>query len=175
MRTLSILLLVATLPACERAPTDPQRGSEAAQTDRPSYTAEYLGGAGTYRTYGFTVVSTLRNISGRTLYLQRFPRYSVQLLDGQNGEGNAYETYYSLLAPENPWPFLPDEVRTDTIHISGPNRWSGDTGQPYGTLEGTFRLRYWLGTCPDPDVFACLAPDSLVVSNPFSVVVNWLP
>lgn len=174
------------LAACEAqsgalSPTEPEptlppvvRQGEPAQTDSLQYVAVYVGGESPYRRYGFRVVSRYTNRTAQTLYLQRcypnsaHPIYGVQSMGPTGSGAAAYSQVWACVGHANHIAVTPGATRVDTLRVTGPNSWNGrPPHEPYGDLEGRFRLRYNIQTCAGDDY--CPAPDSLQISNVFEV------
>ena len=181
------LLLVVLLSACDAQagifPTQPEppspepspvRLGESVQTDSLRYAAVYVGGQNPHRRYGFTVVSTYMNRTTQTLYLQRcdpdspHPLYGVQSMGPAGSGAAAYSQVWACVGHTNQIAVTPGATRVDTLQITGPNSRNGlPPHEPYGELEGRFRLRYNVHTCAGDGY--CPAPDSLQISNVFEV------
>lgn len=123
------------------------------RTDRTAYWATYEQGEGTYRQYGFRVVAQLINLSHTTVYLARCypqsptPTYGVTLVDGDDAWGAAYDGVWACVGHDQQIAVPSRGTRVDTLHVRGPNVWSGATGQPYGALTGLMQLHYEIQAC----------------------------
>lgn len=167
---LAALLAVVGLVACESDATGPLLRAPLVRTDRVAYEAEYVGGSGSYASYGFTVIAQLRNDTRGTIYLGRCsqesktPIWGVVSVDEDVRSGWGY--VWACLGAD-PIGISPGETRTDTLRILGPNAWDGQTKEPLGVLDGAFRLSYSVAYC----LSSCRdrAPDWMSVSNEFSV------
>jgi hypothetical protein len=129
-------------------------GAGGLTTDQSSYTAEHISGEGTFRVYGFTLIARFVNRTDGVLYLQRcypdtqFPIYGVELLDGSDSWGSAYDGTWACVGHEQQIQVGPGEARVDTLSIRGPGAFNGGTGEPFGALEGRMRLTYGVSTSP---------------------------
>ena len=141
------------------------------QTDVTFYLARKLEATSTYDRYGFTVVATYFNIRHDTVFLERcrstsrYPIYAVVLADSTN-QGAAYDPPWAC-GSSGCFVVPPRTTRVDTLNIVGPNSWDGVTGEPFGPMEGTFRLRYNVWWCRGAT--ACKAPTAESTSNAFRV------
>ena len=177
MRYSLVGFIVAALVGCgsSLAPsdreTDAQSGQLTLRTDRLTYSAQLVGGEGSYRTYGFTLVAQFTNGTSRPVYLERcfpdttYPVYEIG--SGANGPAAAYDPAWACVGHDAPIVVSSGETRTDSLRIAGPNAWDGRTGEPFGDLVGHFRLSYRVGTCPA--VTACELPGSVGESNEFEI------
>ncbi|MEZ4699189.1 MAG: hypothetical protein R2834_02575 [Rhodothermales bacterium] len=138
------------------------------QTDRTQYTAQREPGT---QRYGFTLVTRIENRNRHWVYLARcrpddlHPIYGIELIEPADDGGAAYNTAWACAGHDHPIAIRPRGARTDTLHLVGPNAWSG--GTPLGRLEGRFRLYYDVSRCRDE--VGCPLPDSLRRSNAFDV------
>lgn len=132
-------------------------------TDQASYVAVGDTGRVIERQWHFTVITTLTNRSGLTLYLGTCPRYGF----GTYGAGSAYEGPWACSGGMPGIAVPPHSVRIDTLHIAGPTGFDGHTHEGYGATSGTLALSYGLATCPD--VEDCHAGTLAAVSAPFTV------
>jgi hypothetical protein len=143
------------------------------RTDRDEYVASYEGGEGSYRQYGFSVVARFENRGSTAVYLARcypdspHPIYGVELVDGGESWGAAYNGVWACVGHDRQIQVPPGEVRADTIHLQGPNAFDGRTDQPFGTLAGRMRLFYEVQTCPGDG--ACRLSEDAGMSNVFTV------
>ena len=144
------------------------------QTDRGSYEAAYLGGEGSWTSYGFEVVIQTTNLGGVSLYLSgcgpnpSAPIYGVVPIaeEPEPQRRSAYSMAWACTGGPS-IELSPGEMRTDTLRLWGPTAVDGLTGEVLGALEGTKAVSFRVWTCPDrPD---CQAPDHLGRSNPFDV------
>jgi hypothetical protein len=150
----------------------PERTGEPIQTDSLVYHARQLSGNGTYSTYGFRLISTFRNTTADTVYLQRCypdstgPTFGLPLIDPP-GQESAYSGFWACVGHNNHIPVPPFGVRRDTLQISGPFGWTQD-GKPLGVFEGNFRLAFRVMTCRQ-QTQACVAPAESGLSNSFQI------
>jgi hypothetical protein len=178
MRHSLIGFLLAALIGCESsvAPSDSvtadnQSGQVSLRTDRASYSAMPIGGEGSYRTYGFTLVAQFTNGMSRTVYLERcypttpYPVYGIG--SDADGQSAAYNPTWGCVGHDSPIVVLPGMTRTDSLRILGPNAWDGRTNEPFGNLTGRFRLSYVVATCRA--VSGCELPGHPRESNDFEV------
>lgn len=175
-----LILLTGLSAGCGDDAVAPETTPDGAlfHTDRTSYEAVRVSGEGSYTRYGFTVVTVFHNPSVMTAYLDRCspdspePMYAVYAMEVEDDAlwGAAYNSMWACVGHDRPIAVEPGERRTDTLRITGPNAWDGATGEPYGTLEGRFRLRYFarLGW-GDARIEA---PRSMRESNEFEVRVE---
>lgn len=169
------LCAMLLLAACAQDVTGPDRAGEPLQTEKVSYEARVVGGSGNYTQYGFTVVATFRNLMDQTVYLGRCypdsptPIYGIVAVDTDDDWGAAYSPGWACVGHDQEFAIAPGGTRTDTLHISGPNAWDGHTKEPFGVLEGRFRIIYDVRLCRD---CATLAPVEMGRSNLFDVRVQ---
>jgi hypothetical protein len=142
-------------------------------TDHDAYVARYEGGEGLHRQYGFTLVARSENRGRASVYLARcypdtpYPIYGVDLVDGEDPRGAAYSGVWACVGHDRQIRIDPGEVRTDTLHLRGPNIFDGRTGEAFGTLVGRMRLWYEPQTCPGDG--ACRLGRDAGASNVFTV------
>ena len=150
----------------------PDAGGGALRTDRAEYVALRVTGSGASTIYSFTVVATFENATDSTLYLARcypgtpYPIYYVELLSSNASSESAFSPGWACVGHEQQFAVAPGTVRTDTLHLFGPRAFDGNTGQPFGQLEGVMRLQYEVQGCPGDG--ACRLPD-IDGSNSFRV------
>lgn len=164
------------LAACESGPFLPAEGEPMIRTDRTEYVAEYVEGSGSYSVYGFTVVARFTNTTGKTVFLGRcypdtpHPTFDVVLVGAEDAwDASGYLTAWACVGHSQQFRLEPGQRRVDTLYVAGPNGHDGRTGEPYGVVEGSFRLRYDVRYCPED----CRdeVPDDLSRSNAFEVRV----
>lgn len=142
-------------------------------TDRATYTATGLGGTGSYRVYGFTMVARFSNQSSEPVYLARCgatstgPIYGVALVSPDDKWGSAFDPAWACPAHGAPLRVEPGELRTDTLHFTGPNAFDGLSGRPLGAIEGAMQLQYAVQWCPGDGM--CRHPLAVGRSNLFTV------
>ena len=173
--TISVVTLLVLGTGCARVPSEPADVTPLV-TDRSSYAATYEGGDGTYRRYGFTVIARYTNSSSAPVYLGRcyptspHPSVGVALVEASGtGRESAYSPIYACVGHDQQIVVSPGAVRTDTLHLVGPNAYNGITKEPYGVLAGPMRLSYQVSACPGDGGCAGTAP-SRQYSNAFEVV-----
>ena len=170
-----VLIALACLGACAD-PTGPARDGEPVQTDATVYIARHVAGSGTYRQYGFAVVSRFLNSRADTVFLARcypdtpFPIYGVLLAGKPHSDGAAYSPVWACVGHRNPIAVPPGATRTDTLQVRGPYGWDGYTHTPIGLFEGVFRLEYEVHYCREET--GCRAPSTEGQSNAFRVVLE---
>lgn len=174
-----VTVFVATMAvgaACEAGLGPEERSGESLQTDRLSYTSRYVEGQGTYQRYGFEVIVRFTNRTDGTLYLGRCypdtptPIYGVIPADTPTGVESAYNGVWACGGHDKDFAVPAGALRVDTLQLSGPNARDGRSGQPFGQLEGRFRIVYDVRTCPGDSY--CPADRSLSVSNAFDVQIR---
>ena len=139
-------------------------------TDSSKYTATYLRGEGSSRTYGFRVVARFENRTRRTLYLQRCypdspgPVYSLRGVS-QDAWGSAFNPVWACVGHDQQIEVPAGESRTHTLLLRGPNSFDR-TGQHFGSLVGPMQIAYSVQGCRGDG--ECRL-DDLVVSDPFTV------
>jgi hypothetical protein len=154
----------------------PVRDNAQFQTDTTIYFARYVRGEGTDRQFGFTLLSRFMNATQDTLYLARcfpdsaYPVYGIEMANPPDRWGAAYNAAWACVGHESPIIVLPGATRVDTLQITGPNAWDGPTKQPFGALEGQFRLHFRFQYCRRE--VGCNAPAELGRSNWFQVVLR---
>jgi len=172
-RLMTLLAASLTATACSDLGFGPGWDDPQIVTDQASYTARVIEENGTWTQYGFTLVARFTNKTKDDLYLGRcfpdtpIPIYGVKSVDDPEGWGAGYSFAWACVG-ENGFLIEPGESRVDTLQMHGPNAWSGKTGEPYGVLEGRFRLVYSVRYCLD-----CRdrPPEELRVSNVFRVTL----
>ena len=177
MRFFALVLLISAGGCSLVGGATPEREVGAPiRTDALVYTAEYEGGEGTYRQYGFDLVARFTNPTDETIYLSRAypdqprPDYGVILVSGDDEWGSAYSTVIAGVGHDDQIAVAPGETRVDTLRLRGPSAWDGRTGERFGQLEGEMRLSYQPQGCRGDG--ACRLPDSLATSNVFQVVLE---
>lgn len=155
-----------------RAPL-PNDGS--LQTDKATYTATCQG-EGYSQSCSVTLELTYTNQTDATVYFDHcFPEdtspiYSVR---GLTQEESAYSPYWGCVGHDRSVEVLAGKTRTDTFEVSGPNAWDGQTGEPFGVLEGRLQILYTAHTCASEGntggYGACELPDETATSNIFTV------
>ncbi len=173
--TLILVVLGVLLSGCDLNDS-PRDTSSPVSTDRTVYTAQPMFADCTAPgcAYEFTVIASYKNHMDRPLYLARCdpdsptPIYGVRLVEPE-GE-SAYGPIWACGGHDNAILVQPGETRTDTLLISGPNVFDGETGEPLGLLEGQFVLVYQVQICPEQDS-RCLLVDAAGRSSVFEV---WL-
>ena len=154
------LLLGALLGGCSSPPNEVRDTSSPVITDKTLYIARpaVADCTETGCSYTFTVKASYTNHTDRPLYLARCypdsptPIYGVRLI-APRGEGEAaYNLAWGCVGHDEAIEVLPGETRTDTLDLWGPNAFDGETGEPYGELEGDFQLNYQVQICPEEDV-----------------------
>ena len=170
----SLFLVGLLLSGCGPSPT-PVDNYYPVTTDRTVYTARPLFPCTAPNcAYGFTVGTSYENRTDRPLYLARCypdsptPIYGVRLI-APRGEGeSAYDTVSACVGHDEAIEVLPGETRTDTLHVRGSNAFDGETGVPFGVLEGKFYLSYQVQICPEEDL-RCFLIHAAGYSNNFEV------
>jgi hypothetical protein len=176
MRHLPILLAML-VPACGAPLATPAESSAdrvgdlTLLTDRSAYKAVATEREGPVRAYRFTLVARFTNHTDRPVYLERcYPDtpYPIHGIVPAEGDAEvAYAPVWACVEHGHPIEVQPGETRTDSLRITGPNAWDGDTNEAFGRLEGRFRLSYSVGTCPA--VIGCEVPGRVRESNEFVV------
>ena len=176
--------LLVALAACAgseepSAPSPPAaRAGEWVQTDSLAYTAVWRYGTGTYRTYGFRVVTRFTNRTAAPVYLascgpaSTTPTYSVLLVGDTAGAGflgSIFNRPWACVGHDRQPEVLPGATRTDTLDVTGPSLFDGATGQPFGKFDARVRLQFAVQTCRGDG--ACLLPLDAGRSNAFDVKV----
>lgn len=160
--------------SCLRSPVAPSGGTVLV-TDRNRYSATYESGADTYRIYGFSVVAQFLNATDAPVYLARcyptspHPIYGVVTISGDPAPISGYDPNYACVGHDQQVVVAPGALRTDTLHLTGPNAFDGITKQPYGVLAGQMRLLYQVSACPGDGGCAGTSP-ARQLSNTFEVV-----
>jgi hypothetical protein len=141
-------------------------------TDASTYVAQSLSSV--QGRYAFTVIARYTNTTALPIYLARcfpntpYPTFGVQLTDGSNPEGAAYDMTWGCVGHNQQILVAPGVTRVDTLTLSGPNSADGITHRYLGTLTGRFRLVYEPQTCTG-DGQCLIAADSLRYSSEFTV------
>jgi hypothetical protein len=172
-------LLSVAVPACS---TSVQARSDAitAQaltTDSVEYVARSAR-ASSPASYSFRIIARFENRTDKSVFLGRCypnspgPVYGLESLDAPHTDTNpqsgaAYSPMWACVGHDRQIEVLPTATRTDTLRISGPNTWDGRTQQPFGVLEGRFRLLYFVRLCPGD--MPCAVADHMEYSNVFMV------
>ena len=142
------------------------------RTDQATYVAQQERG-GDKPIYGFNVVIQFENKTGRTVYLDRcypedpHPIYIVYLIGQEDDWGAAYNHGWGCVGHDDPISVAAGAIRTDTLHIRGPNAWQTYSNQHFGELEGRFSIGYQAQSCRNE--VGCELPYSLTRSNEFEV------
>ncbi|MGE5749239.1 MAG: hypothetical protein ACM31F_04725 [Gemmatimonas sp.] len=172
--TLGSLLLLAIAPAGADSQVSETDSSSrlSVSTDKREYLAEPFHYARPWRTYRYraSVVTTLRNTSSKSVYLQRCdPRDSKPMFElipvAADESWRNYGTMWACAGNSNPIEVLPGQTRVDTLVIEGPNGHSS-SGQVFGRLVGKFRIGLLGRECEDE---RCTLVDSSRFSNSFDV------
>jgi len=148
---IGVAALIATLGCTNVVSSD--SSNVVLRTDRSEYVASYVDGEGSYRQYGFTIHARLENRGATTVYLARCypnsgqPVFSVELNGEGDNKGAAYNGVWACVGHDRQIQIRPGEVRTDVLHLRGPNSFDGLTGEPFGTLAGKMQLRYEVQSC----------------------------
>lgn len=144
----------------------------AVTTDKREYVAEPFHYARPWRNYRYraTVITTLRNTSSKTVYLQRCePNDSKPMFElipvAADESWRHYGTAWACAGNFNPIEVLPGRTRVDTLVIEGPNGHSS-SGEVFGRLVGKFRIGLLAHECQSE---TCALVDSLRFSNSFDV------
>ncbi len=155
------------------------RAGENVQTDLLSYTAVHRFGEGSYKTYGFRVVTQFTNRRATPVYLanctpeRTTPSFGVILAVGTNdtvGYGSIFNAVWACVGHDRQIEVLPGATRTDTLDLVGPNAFSGTTGQPFGTFDGRLRLGFFVQSCRGEGACRLLLNEGF--SNMFDVRVE---
>ena len=168
-----LFLVGLLLSGCGPSPA-PVDDSYPVTTDRTVYTARPLFPCTAANcAYGFTVVASYENRTDRPLYLARCypdsptPIYGVRVVDPEDEEA-AYSPVWACVGHNWAIPVQPGETRVDTLEVVGPNAFDGETGVPFGVLEGEFYVSYQVQICPEEDL-RCFLVDAAGYSNNFEV------
>ena len=155
------------------------------EIDRDAYVAVLDWEVEPYHQYAFDLVARYRNTTADTVYLtQRYfdqtrPDYAV--VDTTGRRRSAYDPLDTPVgrvwlppntAPAPPPPVYllpvpPCGVRADTLRVIGPNGWTA-SDEPFGALEGAFRLAYSVRGCGG----RCVLPDTAATSGWFTVSIE---
>jgi hypothetical protein len=140
-------------------------------TDATTYLARRSDRGVTVR-YTFDVISRFENRGPVTLYLGRCrpdspkPLFTVALVEPA-GVRSGYASAWPCVGHDRQFEIRPGDVRTDTLHVIGPNMFDGRTRQPMGVTEGNFHLYFDVRLAPGDGAKA--APDDERYSNTFVV------
>ena len=143
------------------------------QTDAAAYAARSVADS-PVETHAFTVVARFTNPTERTVFLARGmpgqarPDVRVLLVDGHGS--SAYTPLYDAVGHDRQIVVGPGDTRVDTFRLRGPTAWEGDTGEPFAPLDGELRLAYRAQGCRGDG--ACPLPDSVAISNAFTVTLH---
>ena len=175
-RSCTVLAAAVVLGACgQGAPPSPGNVPSAPiQTDALAYTARPVSdGGGDPGQVGFTLVARFTNRADSAVYLARAtpdqPRPDIRVVAGAGGASSAYDPVPDAVGHDRQIAVGPGETRADTFRLRGPTAWDGDTGVPFGLLEGEMRVAYRAQGCRGDG--ACPLPDSVALSNPFTVAL----
>jgi hypothetical protein len=141
------------------------------RTDSTTYTATLIGGEGSYRTYGVTLVARFTNGTSRPVYLDRcypgtpYPIYGI--VSSEPSLESAYNPVWACVGHDQPIVVRAGETRTDFLQIAGPNMWDGHTKEPMGALVGRYRLTYSVNSCADG--YPCDVSARIRGSNEFEI------
>lgn len=168
------LLVAAALPSlgCASSTGLPSRAPDGAfTTDATAYVARRSDALAPAQ-FGFDIISRFENRGATTLYLGRCfpespqPMFGVEIVEPA-GAQSGYGYFWACVGHDNQFAVRPGDVRTDTLHVTGPNMFDGVTRQPIGILEGTFHLRFVVRLGPGDGGKS--APADADVSNTFVV------
>lgn len=165
---------MALAAPCSASGADAIRGPQggAFPTHATSYEARSLSSV--FGWWAFNVIVRYTNPTSQPIHLGRCyptspqPIYGVQLTDGSNAEGAAYDQAWACVGHDNQIPVAAGTTRVDTLTIAGPNAVDGRTGRIIGTLTGRFRIVYEPQSCTGDGACRIVA-DSLRYSNEFTV------
>jgi hypothetical protein len=126
------------------------------------------------RSYGFLLKARYRNPTGSLIYFQTCrdpsssPIFSVVAVSSDTTR-SGYNPFRACPATP-PIPLAPGETRVDTVRVSGPVVRDGETNEPLGVLEGTFRLVY--DASATRNLHGETLPDRQSRSNPVRVQIE---
>lgn len=141
-------------------------------TDHSAYITTCTSGE--YFRCTFTIEATYHNRTDRPVYLYRcypdteYPVFGVPTLD--KAIESAYDPVWACVGHNDHIRVDSGETRTDVLEVGGPNAFDGVTGEPFGVLEGAFRLFYDVRSCADEAECEDL-PENQSVSAPFKVTL----
>ena len=127
--------------------------------------------------YAFQVVAHFRNRSNHAVFLSscypdsQQPKYDVAVAKtSSSNQESAYSLAWACVGHDRQLAVHPGVERTDTLTLHGPTSWDGRTQQPFGLVEGSFRLIYGVQECRgSTECERAVAP---VSSNEFRVTVT---
>ena len=171
-----LVLLGTLLGGCSSPPDAFRDTSSPVLTDKTLYIArpEFADCTGPGCPHAFTVEASYTNRTDRPLYLARCypdseaPIYGVRLVALGGEDESAYNLVWACVGHDEAIEVLPGETRVDTLRLEGPNAFDGETGEPYGALEGEFQLNYQVQICPEEDL-TCILIYAAGRSNIFEV------
>jgi len=163
------LLLPLLLIGCSLSESGKDIATPLVQTEQTVYTATPIpDSAQGIADYSFSMQLRYENRTGSTIYLRSCgnrPLYAVTTLESDTSQ-SGYQKYWACGAPAA-IPLRPSEVRQDTFQIEGPTVRDGQTHEPIGVLEGSFRFLY--SASRDETADGSELPDRLSRSNVFEV------
>lgn len=169
---LSVALLALVPLSCDSDPLLPLQ-THPIVTDSRVYEARPIDPPGPNQRFQLTLVARFQNQGDRTLYLDRcnpdspHPIYGFRAVDFPELEV-AWSYVCAGVGHDRDFRIPPRAMRTDTLRIVGPSLFTF-LGEPIGVLEGEFQLVYRVLDCPGDECWDQRAPDSLGVSNSFTV------
>lgn len=120
-------------------------------TDQSQYVTTCTSGE--YVRCTFVIEATYHNRTDRPVYLYRcypdteYPIFGVPTLD--KAVKSAYAPAWACVGHNDHLKVNPGQTRTEVLEVGGPNAFDGVTGEPFGVLEGAFRLFYNVRSCAD--------------------------
>lgn len=128
-------------------PTEISGATGTLSTDASAYVATPETTLGRPNVYQFTVVTRFKNTGRTPIRLGSSPVFSVPLVSSDTSATSAYDPVWALAAHDSSITVAPGETHVDTLMITGPNVWDGQTLKPIGVMEGTYRLVYASDGC----------------------------
>jgi|GEM_PF-2189120 len=161
--------------ACDGSPSEPST-EPGVLTDRATYVARHVGGAGIWAEYELEVEATFVNRTNRVVFVHRCtpewdtPIYGVYR-PPQPDEAleSAFNAAWGCVGHDEHFAVLPRASRTWTLRIRGPQAREHGTGQVLGALEGAMYLVLPVSYCRDCND---MVPAELTRSEPFRVTLE---
>ena len=146
-----LVVLTVAISAC-RVSTGLGPEDVELRLDRAQYVATPIPGSAGTR-FAFPMVLTVENRTGRTLYLgrcfpdSRTPLYNLTQVTPSDRYGSAYTPIWACVGHDAPLILAPRGTRSDTLRITGPNRFPSGSSVGLGLLEGEVEVSLSVANC----------------------------
>jgi hypothetical protein len=179
LRLLSLVGVPAVLLACSSSTEIQPAPFLSVDTDRDTYTASLIGGAGSQPTYSFAVITRVANSGDVAVDLLNCPDaegrpqpvHQIGLVGASASMRSGYAVVHACVGAP-PLRLEPGAELTDTLRFIGPFPRDRRTGEPSGSLqiEGEFAISYLADDCRPGR--SCGLPMEAGRSNLFRVEVE---